>query len=370
MSAIRHTRLVYFTSESYIDHVIPLANELCNRSDFLLIVSCFCNVSEQRNSCRPKQFLGSGVRTHYSYRRQRRRNPLQLIYDVGLFARIAHFAPEVLLIEGVESPFFLIFYPLIKLLRVRMVFLLNDAKPHSGNEKPLLDLLTSLALRLCDRIVVFSDDQQSECKAVLNREASVIHLVYPTHYETYYQHHSIQRERWTILFFGTVRQNKGLEILIQAAEIARRSIPGLRVIIAGKCSDFTYYRNYVETPTMFELHLKWIPDQDVGRYFLRSQCSILPYHDATQSGPLLISLAFNCPVIAADVGGLPEYLSEGRNGLLFTKNSCSGLADKIVQLLTDESTLRSMQANSRPLLINRFSPPAVANELLNVLESP
>jgi glycosyltransferase involved in cell wall biosynthesis len=250
-----------------------------------------------------------------------------------------------------------------------MVFLLNDAKPHSGNEEPLFDLFTPLALRFCDRIVVFSKDQQRECKTTFHRDASVIHLVHLTHYEMYYQHHSIQRERWTILFFGTVRPNKGLEILIRAAEIARQTIPGLRVIIAGECNVFDHYRNYIETPTMFELHLGWIPDQNVGRYFLRSQCSILPYHDATQSGPLLISLSFNCPVIAADVGGLPEYLSEGKNGLLFKKDSCSDLADKIVHLLTDEVRLRDMQSNSRSLLIDRFSPSTIATDLLSVLEN-
>jgi glycosyltransferase involved in cell wall biosynthesis len=95
----------------------------------------------------------------------------------------------------------------------------------------------------------------------------------------------------------------------------------------------------------------------------------LPYHDATQSGPLLISLSFNCPVIAADVGGLPEYLSEGKNGLLFKKDSCSDLADKIVHLLTDEVRLRDMQSNSRSLLIDRFSPSTIATELLSVLEN-
>ena len=368
MIAARKIRLVHITSNHHDHHSIPLATELSESSEFLLILSCFRHGNEKVLSSESKVVLKKSVRTLLLHRSARKRNPLQFIYDILMFLTIVDFAPNVVLIEGVDSPYFLAFYPLMKIFGIRLIFMMHDVMPHSGSEKPLVDMFTRLGVHLCDNIVVFSQFQKMEFQKRFSREASVVHLTHPILYEEYYQDHTIQRERWTILFFGQVRPNKGLDILIQAAEIARRQIPDLKVIVAGSCENFEAYEKFIVTSGIFELHLENVPNRDVGGYFLRSQCSVLPYLDATQSGALLVSLAFNCPVIAAEVGGLPEYLSVGENGVLFKRGNVSELAKTIVDLLLNEDRLRYMQNNARTKLIERFSPSAIAREVLAVID--
>lgn len=369
MNTQQKMRLVHFTSNHFDFLAIPLANQLSELTEFLLIISYFRQAKANSPSDEPRTFLKSSVRTSFFYRNLRKRNPLQLVYDCLIFTRILRFGPKVMLIEGVESPYFVGFYPLLKLFGIHLVFLMHDVIPHSGSEKIVVDMFTRIGVHLCDSIIVFSEDQKKEFEKRFGRNAAAVHLTHPIYYESFYQHQTIQRERWTILFFGQVRPNKGLDILIQASEIARRRIPDLKVIIAGSCEDFASYQKLIVTPTLFELHIENVPDREVGGYFLRSQCSILPYIDATQSAVLLVSLAFNCPVIAADVGGLPEYVSVGENGLLFTKGSASALAETIVDYLLNEERIEYMQTNARTKLTERFSAAVVAKEILAVVSS-
>lgn len=361
-------RLAYCTSGSFEHHAIPLANELSKSCDLLLVISYFQSAKNGPLYDEHKKFVSGSVKEHLFPRYGRRRNPLQIFYDCIVFADIIRFAPDVLLIEGVDSPYFLLFYPLMKLFGVHLFFLMHDVVPHTGSEMPILNGLTRLAVQVSDSFIVFSEDQLRQLANRYGKTGFVLHLVQSTYYEEYYKGHTIEREPWTILFFGTVRANKGLELLIQAAELARDRIPFLKVIVAGACDNFQQYNKYIMTPTMYELRLQRIPDDEVGGYFLRSQCSIFPYHDATQSGPLLLSLAFSCPVIVANVGGLPEYFAEGENGLLFEKENIPELADKIVYLLNNKELLTKMQAQARIFLLDRFSPEVVAQELIDIVK--
>jgi glycosyltransferase involved in cell wall biosynthesis len=312
--------------------------------------------------------VNGSVNNHFLARRGRRRNPLQFFYDCIVLADIIRFAPDILLIEGVDSPYFILFYPVMKLFGAHLVFLIHDVVPHTGSEMPILDRLTRLAVELSDSFIVFSEDQLKLFASQYGKTAFVLHLAQSTYYEEYYKEHSIEREPWTVLFFGTVRPNKGLEVLIQAAELARDLIPTLKVIVAGESDEFRQYSKHIMTPSMYELHLRRIPDNEVGSYFLRSQCSIFPYHDATQSGPLLLSLAFNCPVIAANVGGLAEYFTDGVNGLLFEKGNVRELAETIVKLLNDRPLLTKMQDQARTVFMDRFSPQVIAQELIDIVK--
>jgi glycosyltransferase involved in cell wall biosynthesis len=76
------------------------------------------------------------------------------------------------------------------------------------------------------------------------------------------------------------------------------------------------------------LELRYIPNEEVSTQFKRADLVTLPYRSATSSGPLTLAYHFKKPVVATDVGGLSEYVSEGKSGYL-----CEANADSIAHAI-------------------------------------
>ena len=359
-------RVVYCASEPHEPLSVPLANELSKLCSLLLIVSYPRNKTRPVQAHRSSKFVEAGVLNHTIQRKGRSRSPIQLFYDCILVNQLMRFKPDVAIIDGVESPYLLLFYPLMRLWHIHVIFVAHNVVPHSGFGNLFYELFKWLSIRIADDVLVFSKNQSHVLWNKYHIRGLMVPHPYIDFYEHFYRERKIGREPCTILFFGVIRPNKGLEILIQAAEAARNQIPNLKVIIAGECPDFSRYRGSIRTPSMFELHLERIPDEEVGMFFLRSQFLVLPYHDATQSGPLMISLGFNCPVIASNVGSFAEFIDSGETGLLFEKGNSEELAESIVFLLTHMDILKRMQEISRQRVSQNFSVSSVAHRLLDI----
>lgn len=121
-----------------------------------------------------------------------------------------------------------------------------------------------------------------------------------------------------MMFFGFIRDYKGLDLLIKAAaEPAVRSLP-LKFIVAGEF--------YSDSRPIFQLvdHCKvkdqfifinsFIPDDEVYKYFCAADAVVQPYKTATQSGVTQIAYHFNKPMIITRVGGLQEFVPDGKVG--------------------------------------------------------
>lgn len=127
----------------------------------------------------------------------------------------------------------------------------------------------------------------------------------------------IETGKKTILFFGIIRDYKGLDILLDSFGQLNDQY---QLIIAGECyGAFDKYQSQIDSnknKSRIFLHLKYISDQEVAKYFSAADVCILPYKSATQSGITAISHHFELPLIATDVGGLKETIKNGENGLI------------------------------------------------------
>ena len=104
-----------------------------------------------------------------------------------------------------------------------------------------------------------------------------------------------------------------------------------------------------------------------GERGLPSQCVVLPYRDATQSGIPPLAYGFDCPVIATAVGGVPEYVVDGVTGFLVPPNDAQALADSIVSYLADDMRRNTMQHSVRDFARREFSPAVIAGTLYELL---
>jgi glycosyltransferase involved in cell wall biosynthesis len=169
----------------------------------------------------------------------------------------------------------------------------------------------------------------------------------------------------TILFFGHIRKYKGLEYLIRAASLVSKELPDLKIIIAGE-GDLSPYSRLMTDKSRFEVHNRPIPDEMVRELFDRSQLLVLPYNEATQSGPLHIAYALGKPVIATKVGALIEAVRHAETGLLVPPKNERALAEAIVALLKDDELRRKMSENAYRLAMKELSWDTIARNTIEV----
>ena len=71
-------------------------------------------------------------------------------------------------------------------------------------------------------------------------------------------------------------------------------------------------------------------------YFAAADLCVLPYESATQSGVIQIAYSFGLPVIATDVGGLPEVVLDGRTGFVVPPKDADALAKAVVRFFEED----------------------------------
>ena len=129
---------------------------------------------------------------------------------------------------------------------------------------------------------------------------------------------SLDSNKKYILFFGIVRDYKGLDLLLDAFQDDRVIALDLNLIIAGEFyGDSERYIKQIEQLELKENiihHAKFIKDEEVVNYFCAADLVVQPYKHATQSGITQIAFHFNKPMVVTDVGGLSEIVPNDKVG--------------------------------------------------------
>ena len=171
-------------------------------------------------------------------------------------------------------------------------------------------------------------------------------------------------EKYT-LFFGLIRDYKGLDMLLEAW--AKWQPKGRKLLVAGEFyASREKYISLIEQLGIKDrvvLHEGFIADEDVRYYFSASDCLVLPYRSATQSGVTQIAYNFSLPMLVTNVGGLPEIVPDGRVGLV-CKPSTDGILEGLKRIYSP-NMLNTLIANF-PEEKKRFSWAAMCDKLLEV----
>ena len=128
----------------------------------------------------------------------------------------------------------------------------------------------------------------------------------------------IDRDLSCILFFGFIRDYKGLDLLLNAFADERLQKYPLKLLVAGEF--YTDPKPYYELIAKLKLGDRvimsndFIPDSAVADYFCAADVVVQPYKSATQSGVTQIAYHFNKPMITTNVGGLAEIIPDGKVG--------------------------------------------------------
>jgi len=127
--------------------------------------------------------------------------------------------------------------------------------------------------------------------------------------------------RINFLFFGVIMSYKGVDLPIEAANLLAQDYDNFIITIAGFAKDFSIYRDKIKDLNKFDLRIRLIRNDEIPDLFENASFLIQPYRDVTQSGPLKIAYHYNIPVIASDLPGFTEYITDGVTGYLFEANN-------------------------------------------------
>jgi len=241
----------------------------------------------------------------------------------------------------------------------KSVAILDNVIPHEPHwfDEPL----TRYFLGGCTGFVTLSDSVQED---LLRLRPQAPHILLP---HPLYSHFgpSLPREeaarilgidpgKKTLLFFGLIREYKGLDILLEAF----RDLPQeYQLVVAGEpYGSFKKYQDIIDSlpgKDRVRVFPDYIRDSEVKRYFSAADLAVLPYRSATQSGISSIAYHFNVPMVVTDVGGLKGTIGARGTGLVAPEASPEAVRQEILRYFGDpqlrESCLKAIAAEKNRL---------------------
>lgn len=141
-----------------------------------------------------------------------------------------------------------------------------------------------------------------------------------------------------ILFFGFIREYKGLDLLLHAMADERIRNLNVKLIIAGEFyTDAKPYADLIQQLGLRDkliLKTDFIPETEVRNYFCAADMVVQPYKHATQSGVTQICYHFDRPMLVTNVGGLPEIVPHGKVGYVVEPQP-KAIADALLDFYTN-----------------------------------
>lgn len=219
-----------------------------------------------------------------------------------------------------------------------------------------------------DKMIVHTNRNRDRLVAK-NAPEDKIHVVPHGAYQffTNYDHGSIETESNTVLFFGRIVPESGLDTAVSAIESAKSEIPDIKLLITGDGSIPQESQEIIkENPDHFEVVNEFIPNEEVGTYFSRTSIVLVPYrHLEGHSGTVTIAFSFGKPLITTDVSEFPTLIEGSGAGRCVPRESADALADALVSLLSDED-LRNQMADRSSQMAESLSWDTIAERHLEI----
>jgi glycosyltransferase involved in cell wall biosynthesis len=149
-----------------------------------------------------------------------------------------------------------------------------------------------------------------------------------------------------LLFFGFIREYKGLSLLLDAFDQASRHDADLRLLIAGSIQSQSQLKKYqkqiqsMEHPGRVMFKADFIAKEDVDYYFRAADAMAVPYSKIDFSGILQEAMAYGLPVLATDVGNFKEFIQTA--GYITSENTSEEFARIILKAFGDKEALALM----------------------------
>jgi glycosyltransferase involved in cell wall biosynthesis len=221
----------------------------------------------------------------------------------------------------------------------KLICIADNVIPHE--KRPGDNAFTKYFLGSVHAFVTMSDQVKKDLESFNTGKPFVLtdHPLYdnfgePVSKQEARKHLGISENDKLILFFGFIRQYKGLDMLLESMADERIRKAGIRLLVAGEFyQDKKTYLEQIEKSGISNsviLHSDFIADQEVKYYCCAADFIIQPYRHATQSGVTPLAYHFEIPMVVTNVGGLPAMVRDRETGLIAEPRS-SSITDHILE---------------------------------------
>lgn len=222
--------------------------------------------------------------------------------------------------------------------KIKVLSLVDNIIPHEKH--PGDRIFSSYFVKSVDGFVVMSKSVLHDLKTFDKKKPKLFspHPLYDnfgqkTDKTTSLQKLNLNPEYSYVLFFGLIRDYKGLDLLLEAFADKRFTELKIKLIVAGEFySNEAKYNTIIDKFNLHEsviIHNRFIPDNEVTYYFGAADIIAQPYKSATQSGVTQIGYHFEKPMLVTNVGGLAEIIPDGKAGYVVDVNP-KDIADKLI----------------------------------------
>ncbi len=179
---------------------------------------------------------------------------------------------------------------------------------------------------------------------------------------------SLPLDKDIILFFGMIKQSKGLDVLLLAM-----SNVDANLVIAGRLRNqiFNNYSEIIEKNNIADKvisDINYIRNEKRDLYFKAADLIVLPYRKIYQSGVLILALSYELPVVMSNLQPNIEFLGDSKCVVLFESEDSIDLADKVNSVLTDRMRLKDLIEQGKIKLARDHNPAIIAKSFLELIE--
>lgn len=180
----------------------------------------------------------------------------------------------------------------------------------------------------------------------------------------------IQEKEKVITFVGSVTQSKGISDLLSAFIKLNRRLKKNHLFIIG---DFhrnnpvtSFKQHYIESAKIWQMGV--LPSTEIVKHLNASDIFVLPSLSEGLPNAILEAMSCGLPVIATNVGGIPEAVTDGLNGFLINANDSDGLANAIHKVLTNDALARDMGQQGRAIIEKNFQWDSNAKKVVGLFD--
>lgn len=244
----------------------------------------------------------------------------------------------------------------------------HDPMPHSGRDKAIARRTWPLrrVIRAISRLIFVHGEH---CRAeYTERHPSATQAILSVNHGAILDDLKERRpasEVLTALFFGRMEEYKGLNTLLAALHSLRAKGEYIRLTIAGAGPELDRLQSEFKEFSDVTIVNKFIKPLQLMTMLKDSDCVLMPYEGATQSGVLAAAMGNGRFVIASEVGGIPDIVSEGGNGLLMRPKDADSLTHCLLRVAQEPELKARLLAGAELTGRTTLSWDRIARETFN-----
>jgi glycosyltransferase involved in cell wall biosynthesis len=276
----------------------------------------------------------------------------------------------------------IVFYLFLKLTGRKLYHTAHNVLPHNARKYDFL--LQKIVYKSSCGIIAHSNFIRNKIITDFNINPRKLRIIPHGNFDFYKPQEQLTKEEArrdfgirnddkVLLFFGGIREYKGLDTLLEAFRILKDD-DKFKLLIAGAPQDkqsTLKYEQLIQQITSngkILYNFSFIPDNEVARYFIASDVLILPYKNIYHSGLVHLAYSFGKPIIAARVGDFEEVIEQDRSGILLDENTADDLACKIRMFFSNENR-QQMEQYVLNLNTEKYSWENISEETINYYET-